>query len=171
MQRDEKFVLKFICYGILAVLIYLLETGTPLHRVELLDVSVDLLSCVPAGVALFEGPALGAAVGFLTGLLYDLAGNGLEGLYPLYYMLFAALAGAVSGRWLRRMWPSHLLLTAGGMLALRLIRFGLLSIIESDFPSLAYLQIMYAQVLVALLFSPVIYLLCRFIARRFDRFK
>lgn len=171
MQRDGKFVLKFICYGLLTVLVYLLETGTPLHRAELLGVSVDVLACVPAGVALFEGPALGAAVGFLTGLLYDLAGNGLEGLYPLYYMLFAALAGGISGRWLRRMWPSHLLLTAGGMLALRLIQFGLMSIVESDFPALMYLQIMYAQVLAALIISPVIYLLCRFIARRFDRFK
>ena len=171
MQRDGKFVLKFICYGLLTVLVYLFETGTPLHRVELLGVSVDVLACVPAGVALFEGPALGAAVGFLTGLLYDLAGNGLEGLYPLYYMLFAALAGGISGRWLRRMWPSHLLLTAGGMLALRLVQFGLMSIVESDFPALMYLQTMYAQVLAALIISPVIYLLCRFIARRFDRFK
>lgn len=171
MQRDGKFVLKFICYGLLTVLVYLLETGTPLRGLEVLDVSVDVLACIPAAAALFEGPGVGAAVGFLTGLLYDLAGNGLEGLYPLYYMLFAALAGAVSGRWLRRMWPSHLLLTAGGMLALRLIQFGLMNIVESGFPTLAYLQVMYAQVLAALLFSPVIYLVCRFIARRFDRFK
>ena len=171
MQRDGKFVLKFICYAFLTVLVYLLETGTPLYRAELLGVSVDVLTCVPAGVALFEGPALGAAVGFLTGMLYDLSGNGLEGLYPLYYMLFAALAGGISGRWLRRMWPSHLLLTAGGMLALRLISFGLMTIVESAFPTVMYLQTMYAQILVALMFSPVIYLLCRFIARRFDRFK
>lgn len=171
MQRDGKFVLKFICYGLLNILIYLLETGTPLHRAELLGVQVDVLACLPAAAALFEGPALGAAIGFLTGLLYDLAGNGLEGLYPLYYMLFAALAGGVSGRWLRRIWPSHLLLTAGGMLALRLIQFGLLAVIDSGFPALPFLQSMYAQVLVALLFSPVIYLLCRFIARRFDPFK
>lgn len=171
MQRDGKFVLKFICYGLLTVLVYLLETGTPLHRVRLLDVSVDVLACLPAAAALFEGPALGTAIGFLTGLLYDLAGNGIEGLYPLYFMLFAALAGGVSGRWLRRIWPSHLLLTAGGMLALRLIQFGLMMVVDSGFPALAFLQSMYAQVLVALLFSPVIYLLCRFIARRFDPFK
>ena len=171
MQRDGKLVLKFICYGLLTVLVYLLETGTPLHHTELLGVAVDVLACVPAGVALFEGPALGAAVGFLTGLLYDLAGNGLEGLYPLYYMLFAVLAGGISGRWLRRMWPSHLLLTAGGMLLLRLLEFGLMTIVENGFPALAFLQTMYAQVLVAVIFSPVIYLLCRLIARRFDRYK
>ena len=171
MQRDGKIVLKFICYGLLTVLVYLLETGTPLHRAELLGVSIDVLACVPAGVALFEGPALGAMVGFLTGLLYDLAGNGLEGLYPLYYMLFALLAGAISGRWLRRMWPSHLLLTAGGMLLLHLIQFGLMTIVESGFPTLAYLQTMYAQILVAIIFSPLVYMLCCFIARRFDRYK
>ena len=79
MQRDGKFVLKFICYGLLTVLVYLLETGTPLHRVRLLDVSVDVLACLPAAAALFEGPALGAAIGFLTGLLYDLAGTAWKG--------------------------------------------------------------------------------------------
>ena len=171
MQRDGKFALKFICYGLLTVLIYLLETGTPLRRAELLGVGIDVLACMPAAAALFEGPALGAAVGFLTGLLYDLAGNGVEGLYPRSFMLFAALAGGISGRWLRRMWPSHLLLTAGGMLALRLIQFGLMLVVDSAFPALPFLQVMYAQVLVALLFSPVVYLLCRTIARRFDRFK
>ncbi len=171
MQRDDKFVLKFISYGLLTVLIFLLETGTPLRRWTLLGVSVDFLACVSPAVALFEGPALGAAVGFLSGLLLDLAGNGVEGLYPLYFMLFAALAGAAGGRWLRRIWPSHLILTAAGMLALKLLQFGLLRLTLEAFPSFLYLQTMYAQILAALVVSPVIYLLCRFIARRFDRFK
>ena len=87
---------------------------TGLGGLHLFGARLDLLFSVPAAVALFETPAVGAAVGLMTGILYDLAGTGVEGLLPLYFMLFATFAAAISGRYLRRIWPSHLLLTAGG---------------------------------------------------------
>ena len=171
MQREDKLAQKVLCYGLLTVLLYLLETATPLHRVQLLEVKIDVLACLPAAAALFEGPVLGAIIGFLTGVLYDLAGNGIEGLYPVYYMLFAAFAGVLSGQWLRRMWASHLLLITAEMLLLRIVELGLHLIVETNFPTLPFLQLMYAQVLVALLFSPVIYWLCHRISRRFERYQ
>ena len=109
-----------------------------------------------------ETPAVGAAVGLMTGILYDLAGTGVEGLLPLYFMLFATFAGAISGRYLRRIWPSHLLLTAGGMLILRGLQF----VAGGDgwrqaYPVLPFLRSMYGEILAAIVLSPLIYLPAR----------
>ena len=118
MQREHTTGVKILTYTLFLLVCYLLETATGLCRLQLFGVRIDVLCCIPAAVALMEDPAVGAAVGLMTGLLYDVSGAGIEGLYPLYFMLFGALAGAVGGRYLRRIWPSHLLLTAGGMLVL-----------------------------------------------------
>ena len=171
MQKSKTTALKILAYTLLLLAVYVLETATPLGSLRLFGVRIDLLCCVPAAVALMEDAAVGGALGLAAGLLYDLSGAGVEGLLPLYLLLFGVLAGAVSGRYLRRIWPSHLLLTAGGMLVLRGLQFLLRALIGEPYPLLPFLQVMYGEVLAAVLLSPLIYLPVRAIARRFDRFK
>lgn len=171
MQRDQTLWVRILTYSGLLVAVYLLETATGLGELRLFGARLDVLCCVPAAVALMDTPETGAAIGLLTGLLYDLAGTGVEGLIPLYFMLFGALAGAVGGRYLRRIWPSHLLLTAGGMLILRGIQFCLAAVGGVGYPPLPFLRSMYGEILAAVVLSPLIYLPARAIARRFDRLK
>lgn len=170
MQRDRTTTYKIVSYIIFLIVLYLLETATPLGGLKLFGARLDLLFSVPAAVALMENPAVGAAIGLTTGILYNLAGTGVEGLLPLYFMLFATFAGAISGRYLRRIWPSHLLLTAGGMLILRGFQF-VLSMVGVSYPILPFLQSMYGEILAAIVLSPFIYLPVRTMARRFDRMK
>ncbi len=171
MQRDRTTTYKIVSYTIFLIVLYLLETATPLGGLKLFGARLDLLFSVPAAVALMENPAVGAAIGLTTGILYDLAGTGVEGLLPLYFMLFATFAGAISGRYLRRIWPSHLLLTAGGMLILRGFQFVLSAMVRVSYPILPFLQSMYGEILAAIVLSPFIYLPVRTMARRFDRMK
>ena len=158
MQRDRTTTYKIVIYAVFLVILYLLETATGLGGLHLFGARLDLLFSVPAAVALFETPAVGAAVGLMTGILYDLAGTGVEGLLPLYFMLFATFAAAISGRYLRRIWPSHLLLTAAAILG-------------QAYPVLPFLRSMYGEILAAIVLSPLIYLPARTLARRFDRMK
>ena len=160
MQRDRTTTYKIVIYAVFLVILYLLETATGLGGLHLFGARLDLLFSVPAAVALFETPAVGAAVGLMTGILYDLAGTGVEGLLPLYFMLFATFAAAISGRYLRRIWPSHLLLTAGAA-----------AILGQAYPVLPFLRSMYGEILAAIVLSPLIYLPARTLARRFDRMK
>ena len=171
MQRDRTTTYKIVIYAVFLVILYLLETATGLGGLHMFGARLDLLFSVPAAVALFETPAVGAAVGLMTGILYDLAGTGVEGLLPLYFMLFATFAAAISGRYLRRIWPSHLLLTAGGMLILRGIQFVAAAILGQAYPVLPFLRSMYGEILAAIVLSPLIYLPARTLARRFDRMK
>lgn len=171
MQKDRTTTYKVMSYTILLLFLYLLETATGLNEVRLFGVRLDLLFSVPAAVALMEDPAIGAAIGLFTGILYDVAGSGVEGLLPLYFMIFAALAGGISGRYLRRIWPSHLLLTAGGMFILRGLQFVLSALIGAGYPMMPFLKSMYGEILAAVVLSPIIYLPVYLLARRFDRMK
>lgn len=171
MQKDRTTIYKVIIYTIFLLFLYLLETATGLSHVRLFGARLDLLFSIPAAVALMEDPAVGAAIGLFTGILYDLSGAGIEGLLPLYFMVFAALAGGISGRYLRRIWPSHLLLTAGGMLILRGLQFMLAAIVGIGYPVMPFLKSMYGEILAAVVLSPIIYLPVYLLARRFDRMK
>lgn len=171
MQRESNTVYKIMVYSLFLTVIYLIESATSLGSLHLFGVRIDLLFSIPAAVALMENPAVGAAAGLYAGILYDLSGVRIEGFLPLYFMIFAMFAGAVSGRYLRRIWPSHVLLTAGGMLLLRAIQFVLSAMIGRTYPMIPFLESMYGEILAAVVLSPLIYLPVRGIARRFDRLK
>ena len=121
-MRRERPVLKTICYLLFLVLVYVIETAN--MPLALFGFRIDLLPCIPAAIALMEGPFFGGMFGLLTGILYDVGFVGVDGLFPIYYMLFGIAAGAVSMRFLRRMFPSMLLLSTCGMLLIGMLRFG-----------------------------------------------
>lgn len=166
MQRDRPPILKIVLYLLFVLLVYVLETANIPFR--LFGFRIDLLPCIPAVIALMEGPALGGAFGLLIGVLYDVGYIGVDGLYPIYFMFFGILAGMVSARFLRKMFPSALLLTTCGMLVIGLIRYGfaLLLLTGASLP-LAF-QSMCGEILVTIALSPLVYLPVRAIHRRFD---
>lgn len=167
MLRERPPIFKIVLYVLFLVLVYVVETAhMPLR---LLGFHIDLLPCIPAAVALMEGPALGGLLGLFTGVLYDVGFVGVDGLFPIYYMLFGIVAGVVSMRFLRRMFPSMLLLSTCGMLLVGLIRYGFSVLLFSGAPFPLAFQSMCGEILVAVALSPVIYLPVRTIARKFDR--
>jgi len=166
MRRQNPF-LKFMLYLLFLVLIYVLCTA---HMPFMLfGYHIDLLPCIPAAIALMEGPAWGGLFGLLTGVLYDTGFIGVDGLFPIYYLLFGILAGAVSLRFLRRMFPSMLLLSMCGMLVLSIIRYGFAMLLTDGMPFALVFQSMCGEILVAAVLSPLIYFPVRGIARKFDR--
>lgn len=167
MLRERPPILKIVLYLLFLILVYVVETAQiPL---AVFGFRVDLLPCIPAAIALMEGPALGALFGLFTGILYDVGFIGVDGLFPIYYMLFGIAAGVVSMRFLRRMFPSMLLLSACGMLLIGMIRYGISVLLVSRAPFLLAFQAMCGEILVTAALSPLVYLPVRTIARKFDR--
>lgn len=167
MQKEQPVIVKYIVYLLFLILLYAIETANiPL---EIFGVRIDLLPCVPAAVALMEGPVLGGFIGFMTGMLYDIGFIGVEGLFPIYYMLFGIAAGALSMKFLRRMFPSMLLLNTCGMLILGLVRYGLSLMLISKVPFPLVFQAMCGEILLTIILSPIVYFPIRNIARRFER--
>lgn len=166
MQREHIPAGKIALYTVILVVLFVLESANGLP-VRVLGQRIDILPFAVASVALLDGPVEGAAVGLLAGALYDLGFGGAEGLYALYYLLTGIAAGLLGQRFLRRVYPSALLLGTGMMLLLGLWRFFLIWVFGRTSEPLLYLQSMSGQTLVAALFSPIAYLAVRTVSRRF----
>ena len=168
MQRERIPVLKMILYTVLLILFYVLETANGMP-VRIFGFRADVLPCVMAAVALMDGPVEGCVLGLLTGVLYDVGFTGPEGLYPLYFMLFGTAAGFFSRRYLRRIFPSMLLITAASMLLLDLMRYGFSMLLGKNAPFLLFFQAACAETLIAAVLCPIAYLLVCAVSRRFER--
>ncbi len=166
MQREHIPAGKLALYAAILVVLFVLESANGLP-VRVLGQRVDILPFAVASVALLDGPVEGAIVGLLAGALYDLGFGGAEGLYALYYLLTGIAAGLLGQRFLRRVYPSALLLGTGMMLLLGLWRFVIIWVFGRTSEPLLYLQSMSGQTLVAALFSPIAYLAVRTVSRRF----
>ncbi len=166
MQREHIPVGKIALYGVILVVLFVLESANGMP-VRVMGQRVDILPFAVASVALLDGPVEGAAVGLIAGALYDLGFVGAEGLYALYYLITGIAAGLLGERFLRRVFPSALLLGTGMMLLLGLWRFGIIWIFGRTSEPLLYLQSLSGQTMVAALFSPIAYFAVRAVSRRF----
>lgn len=88
-QHNLHFAVRVVCCILLLTLAYVLQSSLGV-RVSIFGVHIDILPLIVAAVGIVMGSGAGLACGLFAGLLYDVAGTGVEGLYPLYYM-FAAL--------------------------------------------------------------------------------
>ena len=165
MQKEHQPVAQLVFYGLVLLAAYLVSTTTAPLR--LLGYRIDLIGCVASAVALMEGPYAGMGFGIAVGIAYDMGLTGIEGLYPIYYMLFGIGAGIFSNRFLRRIFPSMLLLTVASVLGLSLFRLLGFFILQQRIDLLLYAQRVCGQAMITAVLSPLVYLPIRFFYNRF----
>lgn len=166
MQREHLNFVKIGAYLLLLLVYYLLETSVGL-RVSILGIHPDVLPVAVAAAALLDGPAEGAIVGFAAGVLYDVALVSVQGLYPAFYMLFGVAAGFVSRRFLRKIWPSAVLLTAAAMITVGGLRYVFYLLLMKQASFLLSFQALCAEVLLTAALSPLVFFPYRRLSRRF----
>ena len=92
MQREHISIPKLIAYVLFSVIIFALQTGT-FGGMRIFGSAVDLLPALVTAAALLGGPAEAAVTGVTVGICYDLSFTGVDGLYPLFFLLFGYAAG------------------------------------------------------------------------------
>lgn len=85
-----------LCIALLA-LAYVLQTSLGLYF-SIWNAHIDLLPLLVAAAGIVLGPGAGLACGLAAGVLYDVSGVGVEGMYPLYYMLCGIACGELRAR-------------------------------------------------------------------------
>lgn len=91
-QHNLHFAVRVVCCILLLTLAYVLQSSLGV-RVSIFGVHIDILPLIVAAVGIVMGSGAGLACGLFAGLLYDVAGTGVEGLYPLYYMICGIACG------------------------------------------------------------------------------
>ena len=125
MQREHISIPKLIAYVLFSVIIFALQTGT-FGGMRIFGSAVDLLPALVTAAALLGGPADVVAVHAVhacVGICYDLSFTGVDGLYPLFFLLFGYAAGKLCQRLLTRNYISMLILTAFECVLLGLLRY------------------------------------------------
>lgn len=166
MQREQISIPKILLYILAVLLLYVLQTswfGTWSIR----GYHLDLLPALVAAAALLDGPTEGVIVGVAVGLFYDLGFIGIDGLYPLFFMLFGLIAGAMSRLTLSGSYVSMLLMTAVEMLVLGLVRYFVYLLPQAGASFLLVLQQIVGGTLLTCMFCFIVYLPMRRISRIF----
>ena len=154
MQREHISIPKLIAYVLFSVIIFALQTGT-FGGMRIFDSAVDLLPALVTAAALL--PAEAAVVGLTVGICYDLSFTGVDGLYPLFFLLFGYAAGKLCQRLLTRNYISMLILTAFECVLLGLLRY-LFSLMHAGASFLIVLRQLAVGTVLTCLFCFIVYL-------------
>ena len=155
MQREQISIPRMVCYVLFSILIFTLQTSV-LGGAPLFGFRVDLLPALVAAAALLNGPREAAIVGVAVGLLYDLGTVGLDGIYPLFFLLFGLAAGRISRLVFRSSYVSMMILTASETVILGLLRY-MLSLSRLGASFLPVLRQIVAGTLLTCLFCFIVY--------------
>ena len=129
---------------------------------------LDLLPAFVAAAALLDGPVEGVIMGVVVGLLYDLGFTGIDGLYPIFFMLFGMAAGAMSRLTLSRNYVSMLMLNAVEMVVIDLLRYFCYLLPQKGAPFGLVLQQTVGGTLLASLLCFAVYVPMAKISRKFS---
>ena len=143
MQREHISIPKLIAYVLFSVIIFALQTGT-FGGMRIFGSAVDLLPALVTAAALLGGPAEAAVVG-------------VDGLYPLFFLLFGYAAGKLCQRLLTRNYISMLILTAFECVLLGLLRY-LFSLMHAGASFLIVLRQLAVGTVLTCLFCFIVYL-------------
>ncbi len=164
MQREHISIPKLILYVLFSVIIFALQTGT-FGGMRIFGFAVDLLPALVSAAALLGGPVEGAVVGVTVGLCYDLSLTGVDGLYPLFFLLFGLAAGRLCQRLITRSYAAMLILTAFECVLLGLLRY-LFSLMHAGASLLIVLRQLAAGTVLTCLFCFIVYLPLRRLSRQ-----
>lgn len=161
-RRD--FFIKWLAYS-LALLPVWFAQAYLLSSYPLFGVRPMLLPLAAMAVATLEGPVAGAGFGLAVGLLFDTQLTGAAGAVVLLLPLLGVAAGAVTRYGLRQDFLGCLLCSAGALVILDTLRI-LVRLLAGRAPLGAMAQVAGKEILWSLCFTPLVYLLFRWV---FDR--
>jgi rod shape-determining protein MreD len=163
MVTQQRIVLKWILYAVLALFALLVQTCV-LGSVTLLGAQFCLLPVAAACVAGREGRDNGALFGLCCGVFWAISGVRYGAIYILAMTVAGALCGLCCELWMRRSLVSSLLLSFGmlllceGSVCVYLIATGLL-------PVRAISSTLLPTCVISLLFVPLLHILATAIAK------
>ncbi|MDO5142702.1 MAG: hypothetical protein Q4D31_06755 [Eubacteriales bacterium] len=166
MQRERISIPQIALYLLLTIAVYALQTSL-FGRWSIRGYHLDLLPALVTAAALLDGPAEGVIVGVAVGLLYDLGFIGIDGLYPLFFLLFGLFAGAMSRLTLSGSYASMLIMTAVEMIVIGLVRYFVYLLPQAGASFALVLRQIVGGTLLTCLLCFAVYLPMRRISQRF----
>lgn len=155
---------KWFIYALALLPIWILD-GMILPRYPIMGVTPMLLPTAVASVALLEGGYCGTAFGMAVGLLWELAYPGGFGIMVMSMALAGMLIGIIAQYVLSQGFPACLLCTGCVLVVMDGLRM-LKGLITHSATFSAMLEVAIPEVILSLLWTPVVWLIFRAVFRR-----
>jgi len=157
MQREQLSVPKMVLYVIFIIAVYAFQSSV-YGTWSVGGYHIDLMPSFVVSAAMIGGPVEGLIVGFLVGVLYDLGFVGIDGLYPIFFLLFGFAVGAFSRLSLSRSYATLVMLNAAEMAIIGFLRYFAYLLPQKGASFLIVLQQIVGGTLLASLFCFVPYI-------------
>lgn len=157
------------------LLLYLLQSSFFTHF-ELAGVIPNLLMILTATAGIVRGRREGCVVGFFSGLLMDLGGGGLVGMYALGFLVTGYLTGIINRFFYKEDITFPILVIAGAdfFYGLYMYFFGFLTRGRMDFvfylTKIILPEVVYTVILALILYKPFMYFVQKFSKGSEERF-
>lgn len=159
MKHNLSACLRTVLCVLLLAAAYVLQASLGL-RLSVFGVHIDLLPLIVSAAGMVMGSGMGLVCGLAAGILYDVSGTGVEGMYPLYYMIGGIACGFAGERFRGRETRGTMLCAVCMITILALLRY----LFYFQFGStgiLIFVRGMALQALLAVVLSPLVLFLVR----------
>ncbi len=167
MQREQTSIPKMLIYLLIIMLGYSFQSSI-YGNWSFGGYHLDLMPSYVASAALIGGPVEGMITGLAVGVFYDLGFSGIDGLYPVYFLLFGLAAGAISKAALSRSYLSVVMINAVEMLLLGMIRYLGYLLPKKGASFTLVLQQLAGGLIIASIFCFISYVPMLFVSKRFE---
>ncbi len=164
MNQKLSVSLRTVLCILLLALVYVLQTSLGLH-ISIFSVHIDLLPLIVAAAGIEMGSGAGLACGFAAGVLYDVSSVGIEGMYPLYYMICGIACGYFRTYFVGREIRGTMLGSICTIALLAVLRY-LFYFQFMNTGIVAFLRDMALQILLVVVLSPLVSMIVRRISGR-----
>ncbi len=163
-RRRLLLVARWLCYALLLVVCYTLQTNRTLFRLG--DIRPLWLPAACLVLSVWEDVFPGALYGMFAGLLWDLSSNRLAGFFAAFMMLCCFLCGSVTQLFLRRTLFNTSMLCLGSLLLVTGVDY-LFNYVLFSLPQRGsyYVGTLIPTIVYTVAISAVLYPLCRLISR------
>lgn len=165
MKWSAAAVLRTVGCILMLVVAYLLQTSMGV-RISIFGTHIDLMPAIVAAAGVMLGSGSGLACGLAAGILYDAAGTGVEGLYPLYYMICGIACGYLGVRFRGREKLCTALATVGTVELLSILRYLFYLQFEGSDALIFLRSIIVQGILAAICSVPMLWLVRKMCAKK-----
>ena len=166
MRYVRQNYIKWSAYGFVLLLIFLVQSSYGL-QLTLFGVHPNVIPFFLAALALYEGPACTAVIGLFAGFLCDLSITGVEGLYPLFFMVFSIVSGILAEKFLWKNIAAGILLGAVASILINVFQYVFYYAILYQTSFSLGAKLVLTELGVSVLLSPIVYVSVKLIHRHF----
>lgn len=168
MEDDKKLIrYKWVFYVAILLFTAIIQHSTIISKIDILGGSPSLLLFAVSVIAMLEGANGGAGAGLAAGIIMDAMSSPAEGFYTATYVVCGIVSSALNAITYHKTYFVSLLFWLASVVLSSLLYYVFFMLIMGKGGPMLILYMIPGELLATVLFTPIVYFICRYVYRRF----